>query len=49
MVNVYKGKGDALACSSYRGIRMLEHAMEVLERIIEGRVNKIVIIDTIWA
>ena len=31
MVNVYKGKGDALACGSYRGIKLLEHAMKVLE------------------
>ena len=45
MVNVYKGKGDALACGSYRGIKLLEHAMKVLERVIEGRVRKIVKID----
>ena len=45
MVNVYKGKGDALTCGSYRGIRLLEHAMKVLERVIEGRVRKIVKID----
>ena len=38
MVNVYKGKGDALACGSYRGIKLLEHARKVLERVIEGRV-----------
>ena len=29
MVNVYKGKGDALTCGSYRGIKLLEHAMKV--------------------
>ena len=34
MVNVYKGKGDALTCGSYRGTKLLEHAMEVLERVI---------------
>ena len=45
-VNVYKGKGDALACGSYRGIKLLEHAMKVLERVIEGRVRGIVKIDS---
>ena len=37
MVNVYKEKGDALAFGSYRSIKLLEHAMKVLERVIEGR------------
>ena len=46
MVNVYKGKSDALACGSYRGIKLLEHAMKVLERVIETRVRKIVKIDS---
>ena len=45
-MNVYKGKGDALTCSSYRGIKLLEHAMKVLERVIEGRLRKIVRIDS---
>jgi hypothetical protein len=45
MVNVYKGKGDALECGSYRGIRLLEHVMKVLERVVEARVRKIVQID----
>ena len=31
MVNVYKGKWDALQCGSYRGIRLLEHVMKILE------------------
>ena len=46
MVNVYKGKGDALTCGSYRGIKLLEHAMKILERVIEGRLRKIVKIDS---
>jgi hypothetical protein len=45
MVNVYKGKGDALECGSYRGIKLLEHVMKILERVIESRVRKIVKID----
>ena len=47
MVNVYEGKGDALTCGSYRGIKLLEHAMKVLEKLIEGtRERKIVKIDS---
>ena len=45
-VNVYKGKGDALTCGSYRDIKLLEHAMKVLERVIEGRLRKILKIDS---
>ena len=45
MVNVYKGKGDALQCGSYRGIRLLEHVLKVLERVIEARVRTTVKID----
>ena len=41
-----QGKGDASACGSYRGIKLLEHAMKVLERVIETRVRKIVKIDS---
>ena len=45
MVNVYKGKGDALECGSYRGIRLLENVMKILERVVEARVRSIVKID----
>ena len=30
---IYKGKGDPMECGSYRGIKLLEHAMKVVERI----------------
>src|SRR6267154_48759 len=42
MVNVYKGKGNALECSSYRGIKLLEHVLKVLERVIEARIRGMV-------
>src|SRR3989441_1029329 len=45
MVNVYKGKGNALECSSYRGIKLLEHVLKVLERVIEARLRKTVKLD----
>jgi len=31
---IYKGKGDPIECGSYRGIKLLEHAIKVLERIL---------------
>jgi len=34
----YKGKGDPVECGSYRGIKLLEHAMKVVERIFEHRI-----------
>jgi len=29
----YKGKGDPMECGSYRGIKLLEHAVKVVEKI----------------
>jgi len=40
IVNVYKGKGDALECGSYRGIKLLEQVMKVYERVLENRVRQ---------
>src|SRR5664279_2379204 len=45
MMNVYKGKGDALECGSYRGIKLLKHVMKILERVIDGRDRRIVKVD----
>ena len=45
MVNVYKDKGDALECGSYRGIKLLDHVMKVLERVIEKKVRSRVVIN----
>src|SRR4029077_7892696 len=39
MVPVYKGKGDVLECSSYRGIKLLDHAMKVFERVVERKLR----------
>ena len=34
VIPVYKGKDDPMECGSYRGIKLLEHAMKVVERIL---------------
>ena len=47
MISIYKSKGDALDCGSYRGIKLLEHVMKLFERIIEVRIRGTVCIDSI--
>ena len=37
MVPIFKGKGDALECNNYRGIKLMSHTMKLWERIIEAR------------
>jgi len=37
---IYKGKVDPMECRSYRGIKLLEHAMKVMERIFENRIRQ---------
>ena len=34
------GKGDPTECGSYRGIKLLEQAVEVVERIFEDRIRQ---------
>jgi len=42
---IYKGKGDPVECGSCRGIKLLEHAMKVVERIFENRIWQQIDID----
>jgi len=41
---IYKGEGDRMECGSCRGIKLLEHAMKVVERIFESRIRQQIII-----
>jgi hypothetical protein len=45
LIPLYKGKGDAKSCGSYRSVKLLEHGMKVIERIFEKRLRKVVRID----
>jgi len=44
-LSIYKGKGDPVECGSYRGIKLLEHATKVVERISEHRIQQEIDID----
>jgi hypothetical protein len=45
LIPVFKGKGDPLECGSYRAIKLLEHAMKVVERVLEKRIREQVKVD----
>ena len=45
LVTVFKGKGDALECGSYRGIKLLDQVLKVFERVIEARLRRRVNVD----
>ena len=42
---LYKGKGDALERGNYRGLKLTEQVMEVLERIVDSLIRQVVSID----
>ena len=45
IVCLYKGKGDALDRGNYRGLKLTEQAMKILERIVNGLIRQVVSID----
>ena len=45
IVCLFKGKGDALDRGNYRGLKLTEHAMKILERIIDNVIREKVNID----
>ena len=47
IVNLYKGKGDALTRGNYRDLKLIEQVMKVLERVVEGLIRQRVEIDEI--
>ena len=47
LVPILKGKGDPLDPNSYRGIKLLEHAFKLYEKILDGHLHELVNIDEI--
>ena len=45
IINLYKGKGEALDRGNNRGLKLTEHILKVMERIIEDFIRNIVNID----
>ena len=39
IINLYKGKGDALLRKNYHGLKLLEQVMKVIERVVENLIR----------
>ena len=42
IVPIFIGKGDAMSCGSYRRVKLLEHAMKIVERVLKRRIRTLV-------
>ena len=40
IISCFKGKGDATRCGNYRGLKLLEHPVKVLERIVHAIIKQ---------
>ena len=45
VVLIFRGKGDAMNCMAYRGVKLLEHAMKIVEKELERRLQRMVKVD----
>ena len=45
LVQIYKNKGDNFDCKNFRRIKLSEHAMKLLEKVLEARLRKLIADD----
>ena len=45
VVPIFRGKGDAMSCGAYRGVKLLEHAMKIVEKVLQSRMRCMVKVD----
>ena len=45
VVPIFKGKGDVMNCGSYRGFKLLDRGMKIIERVLERRIRALVDFD----
>ena len=38
IVPIFKGKDEVMSCTSYKGVKLLEHAMKIVERVPERQI-----------
>ena len=47
LVPIFKEKGDVRSCNTYRAVKVFEHAMNIVERVLEKKIRELVNIDSI--
>ena len=45
VVPIYKKKGSVIDCASYRGVKLLDHGMKVVEKLLEKKLRRLVKVD----
>ena len=45
VVPIFKGKGDIRNCCCFRAVKLFEHGMNVVKRVLENRLHIIVSVD----
>ena len=45
MVPIYNEKGDVTNCGAYRGVKLLEHGIKIVERVLEKKIRALVEVD----
>ena len=44
---IFRANGDIMNCGMYRGVRLLEHAMNIAEQVLEKRLRIVVATDNL--
>ena len=47
IINLFKGKGDALSCGNYKGLKLQEHVMKILEHILNTIIQEQISINNV--
>ena len=42
IVPMFKGKGDVMSCGSYKGVKLLEYAMKIVEGVLERQIQSLI-------
>ena len=45
IISIFKGKGDALDRGNYRGLKLLDHIMKILERIVKQNIRELITLN----